>query len=91
MAELIDKQKTLNDMIKSLGIKNEDYLLYMERIMYNVVKQAPAVDATEVVRCKDCIFYKTQHCTMDIWHTDVTLYRAKQNDFCSYGKRKENG
>jgi len=55
MAELIDKQKTPNDMIKPLGIKNEDYLLYMERMMYNVVKQAPTVDATEVVRCKDCV------------------------------------
>ena len=91
MAELIDKQKTLNDMIKHLGIKNEDYLLYMERMMYNVVKQASAVDATEVVRCKDCVNYKTPYCTMDAWVGNAVLYRAKENDFCSYGKRKENG
>lgn len=47
MAEFIDKQKTLSDMIKSLGIKSKDYLLYAERKLYNVVEQAPAIDLTE--------------------------------------------
>ena len=43
----------------------------------------------ELVRCKDCKHYKTMFCKMDIWHRDITLYRADENDFCSYGERKD--
>ena len=30
-----------------------------------LMKNAPAVDAVEVVRCKDCKHYMTIHCTCD--------------------------
>lgn len=50
---------------------------------------APAADVVEVVRCKDCKHYKTMFCKMDIWHKDITLYRADENDFCSYGEKKD--
>lgn len=51
---------------------------------------APAVDAVEVVRCKDCIYRGRENCSMyydcdcgeqHTWETD--------NDFCSYGERKD--
>lgn len=53
-----------------------------------IVSEAPAADVVEVCRCKDCKHYKTMFCKMDIWHKDITLYRADENDFCSYGVRK---
>lgn len=53
------------------------------------MENAPAADVVEVVRCKDCKHYKTMFCKMDIWHKDITLYRADENDFCSYGERKD--
>lgn len=37
----------------------------------------------EVVRCKDCKFYQTDH-----WCTRVALGIMYENDFCSYGERR---
>jgi hypothetical protein len=50
---------------------------------------APAVDAVEVVRCKDCYYYGEKYpgrgyCKyFDILRID--------NDFCSSGQRRDNG
>ena len=43
-----------------------------------------------VVRCKECKWYKTMYCKMDRWTDLVTVYVAKKNDYCSYGKRRED-
>lgn len=48
---------------------------------------ADTVDAVEVVRCKDCkkkIEYGFMWCSK----TDV---QVQEDDFCSYGERKEEG
>lgn len=55
----------------------------------SLVKYKLTNDIEKVVRCKDCKHYKTMFCKMDIWHKDITLYRADENDFCSYGERKD--
>lgn len=53
-------------------------------------KALPPVSST-IIHCKDCKFYKTIHCIMDIHHEDITIYVAKPNDYCSYAeKRKDN-
>ena len=45
----------------------------------------PKVDAVEVVRCKDCQDYlEDGYC----WRLGVHM---EQDDFCSYGERKDNG
>ena len=50
----------------------------------------PTADVAEVVRCKECIYRGREDCAMfyrcncgeqHTWETD--------NDFCSYGKRRE--
>ena len=46
-------------------------------------------DIEQVVRCKDCIYRKKRVCanpTAGMW-VGVEL---KENDFCSYGERKNN-
>ena len=58
-----------------------------------VVDEMPTVDAVEVVRCKDCKYYwlpqrfceheRHDYQTMAVWQED--------DDFCSYGERKDNG
>ena len=53
------------------------------------IMEEPAVDAVEVVRCKDC-----KHCNPENYHCDHPMgtaapLRRKPDDFCSYGKRKE--
>ena len=50
------------------------------------VRNAPTVDAVEVVRCKDCKRYQLD----SIFHIGFCDgKRCKDDDFCSYGKRKD--
>jgi hypothetical protein len=49
------------------------------------------VDAVEVVRCKDCIYYEIgkdyePYCN----HVTHGIPYPKADDFCSYGERKDN-
>ena len=49
---------------------------------------SPAVDAVEVVRCREC-----KHCDPENYHCDhhmgtVAPLRREPDDFCSYGERK---
>ena len=55
------------------------------------IDNAPTVDAVEVVRCKDCKWYENgksydAYCNHP---TDGMNYSA-EDDFCSYGERKDN-
>ena len=44
----------------------------------------------ELVRCRDCKWYKTMYCKMDRWTDLVTIYVAKKDDYCSYGERRKD-
>ena len=60
-----------------------------ESEVIEAVKDAPTVDAVEVVRCKDCRFIidredGTHGCYLHF------LEDCKPDDFCSYGERKDN-
>ena len=47
------------------------------------INHAPTIDAVPVVRCRECTeFDETEH-ECSHW------YGFRENDFCSYGKRKE--
>lgn len=49
----------------------------------HAIENAPAIDAVPVVRCKDC-----KHCLDTLW-CKYKLQPCDDNDFCSYGERKE--
>lgn len=55
--------------------------------LIDIVK-APTVDAVEVVRCKDCAWFNKAGCAIYIVDDSD---KPKENDFCSYGERKDNG
>ena len=81
--------------------------------MIKGLKDAPTVDAVEVVRCRDCMWYspdtewginevtgKYDHSKIitkpygechgqDFHFTEDGFLRVCDDDFCSYGKRKE--
>lgn len=58
-----------------------------------MLDNAPTADVVEVVRCKDCKYYKNGGCDLhsepkerrpyERWTVDV-----RENDYCSYGKKK---
>ena len=59
-----------------------------------VIDEAPTIDAVEVVRCKDCKWYISQepydNCGKCTYRMREFLY-CREGDFCSYGKRREDG
>ena len=59
--------------------------------IYDIIKAAPAVDAVEVVRCKDCKYMEkwdeiADNCYMCNHGRTV---RVRPDHFCSYGERLE--
>ena len=55
------------------------------------LNSAPIIDAVPVVRCKDCKHRGTDDCIFHIKGepADEELLLKLDNDFCSYGERKE--
>ena len=66
--------------------------IYKAFDIYNAIKNAPTVDAVEVVLCKDCRYRIHDEVTNEwfcnSFHSGFVY--AKPNDFCSYGERKDN-
>ena len=61
-------------------------------IVKSALEKAPTIDAVEVVRCRNCIHYFSGAClkiysdgnvSQDAWQ------ERNDDDFCSYGERKE--
>ena len=51
------------------------------------VMEAPAVDAVEVVRCRDCKHLMFSDCYGECGEGHMGI--VSPDDFCSYGRRKE--
>ena len=66
-----------------------DYYHHKTEIQHKALKEAiervPTVDAVEVVRCKDCVYFWDGVCTA---HTDAIC--TDENEFCSWGERRED-
>ena len=61
--------------------------------LIEAINDAPAIDAVEVVRCKDCKHYTYKHslpnvknCTTKHCTRSAHIY-TKPTDYCSYGER----
>jgi len=52
----------------------------------NVLLDVIPVDAVEVVRCKDCHWYDKPTCN----HPTDGMNTTAEDDFCSYGERRDN-
>lgn len=67
-----------------------------ELFLFNrALSEMPTVDAVPVVRCKDCVHYNNERSMYDddycgiLYYCDGTHRTVCEQDFCSYGKRKE--
>ena len=65
------------------------------RVYYGYAKSfinaAPTVDSVEVVRCKDCKFRSSWMMNRNLRYIcpESGMFPNSENDFCSYGERKE--
>lgn len=77
-----DNSKTLNRLSRSVGKTIAEITYQAITLCMNVLKEAHAVDAVPVVRCKDCKRYSGhRYC----WYLAADVM---DDDFCSYGERK---
>ena len=67
---------------------NENEISNREWIHYRVILESiPTIDAVEVVRCKDCFHYESDGGAMMTCNVTDTV--CDNDDYCSYGERKE--
>ena len=57
------------------------------------IAEIPAVDAVEVARCRDCKHWDSETWFCDnhstFWHHGLDWNMFSEDDFCSYGERKD--
>ena len=87
MARLIDADRAL-EIVHDQGIAHPN-AYHLTNYATLILREAPTVDAVEVVRCRQC-----KHCDPENHHCDhhmgtVAPLRREPDDFCSYGERKE--
>lgn len=54
------------------------------------IMEEPAVDAVEVVRCKDCKYYHTHSQIPGMCYYGTEMRHMHDDDFCSKGERRTN-
>lgn len=90
---LIDADRLLTDRMKSkyYHLPNGDTAIPIIDI-----EHAPTIDAVEVVRCRECEYWKCNPNTKNygvcrkVSYDDFEVVMEK-DDFCSYGERREDG
>ena len=82
--KLIDADKVM-EIVRDQGIAHPN-AYHLTNYAMLILREAPAVDAVEVVRCWKCKYHEDtdvtgfKHCRLH----DLTM---RYNDFCSYGKK----
>ena len=99
---LIDADRAL-EIVRDQGIAHPN-AYHLTNYATLILREAPTVDAVEVLRCRDCKYWGDE--AGKLQHSDGVLFaRCKihnylldgrhtgwcptENDFCSYGDRKE--
>lgn len=88
--DLISRDETLKVLRGKAIAKYPNSFFYGLFAAANEILDISAVDAVEVVRCKDCEYYEAEECVNPyIFMSDGAHLYTGINDFCSYGERKE--
>lgn len=94
--DLISRSALLAN-IGDLGIDPEDDTTFLttgqacaiaHKCIVAMVKEEPAVDAVEVVRCKDCKNSFEDDFDGSLWCCRDVEREVVDNHFCSYGERR---
>lgn len=85
MSDLIDRKAAI-DVVRwwYKNIYGEDAEKWICESIENLPSEQP-----EIIRCKDCLLRYTS-CPMVVRHGNALLFFSKDEDFCSYGKGKED-
>ena len=87
---LIDANRAL-EIVYEQGIAHP-YAYSLTNYATLILREAPTVDAVEVVRCKDCIRrYDTDECPMCFLSGGQYYEFTRDDGFCDRGEREDNG
>ena len=90
MSDLIRR----SDVIAKLKEENERGHLapWVGKDVYSAVRAIPAVDAVEVVRCRECKFFDKGQNDAESWEWCNIWERDCESEcYCRYGQRREDG
>lgn len=95
MPRLIDADKLRKDVLDLPNCYNGFSDSYDKAMIIDLVDEQPTVDAVEVVRCKDCKWWKTNY----RWNGSerkvcvIEAYEPVRNEdeYCSWAERREDG
>lgn len=92
-ASLIDA-RALKDAMYSIATVTNNESIFID-VIIDEIDNAQQVDAVEVVRCKDCKWYKPRNQSAHWEQTIPCCMRSAslkfpEDGFCSYGERKDN-
>lgn len=76
-----------NDLISRSALRKKVNERYHDPYFDICLREAPAVDAVEVVRCKDCEWWNRPGCA--IYIVDDTD-KPRAEDYCSFGVRRRS-
>ena len=86
---LIDADRAL-EIVRDQGITHPN-AYHLTNYATLILREAPTVDAVEVVRCRECVgrpFWEKGHNDVPVCLLSG-LYVKSEDDFCPYGERKE--
>ena len=89
----IDKERVLNILRARQCLHQEDGDGGCADSLWDMclaIEYLPEADVVEVVRCKDCEYWENGKYYKPYCDLSPMMINTKANDFCSYGKRKEN-
>lgn len=92
---LIDADRAM-ETVRNQGIAHPN-AYHLTNYATLILREAPTVDAVEVVRCRECKHWKHSGSKAGNSFSDMeyiggcefTKYCRRESDFCSYGERKE--
>ena len=88
MPRYIDADKLIDKIFPIGLIDNGNYGINAKAVKV-VIDRTPTADVAEVVRCKDCIYWENGKDYTPYCNNIDGLNEPSENDFCSYGERKE--
>ena len=85
MKEYIERGKFLKECMMTFGSMGVTI-----KVIEGIANECTA-DMVEVVRCKECRFYEANSCFNRQWdlESSTEIPTVGENDFCSYGERRE--
>ena len=87
MAEYIEREALIREIERREALMVGDKLVSVDA-MKSFIKNRPAADVAQVVRCKDCEYFGLNDENVPYCLNPFGLDDPEPNGFCNYGIRK---